>query len=441
MQKKLSLFMSALLLAVLALSIATPASAFDGRGGDDVVIGSDEVINDDLYVGAQNFTLDGTVKGDVVAAGETLTINGAVDGDVMAIGQTVIINGTVTGSVRMAGAVLFIGEKATIGGDVAGAGASLEARQGSQVGRDIVFFGGQALLAGDLTRNLKVFAGGAELRGKIGGNVEAEVGQHEGGGPGPMIYIPQSPIAVPTVKGGLTIDPAAKIGGELTYTSSKELTIPGGIVAGRVTRHQPEVTPVIRPTVAELMMTSALDAVRKMVTLILLGLLLGWLFPALLAVNLNQLRATPLPALGWGVVGIAAFGFAILVLIVGTVIGALLFGMLTLGGLSGVIIFLGLLALLILIFGFVVATAFLAPILVSLLVGKFILGKINPDLAEHKVWPLVLGVFLFAALGAIPCLGGVVTLVVILLGLGTLWISGRNLLKKPAEAVGPGSLV
>lgn len=432
MQKKFSLVMSAMLLAVLALSIATPAAAFDGRGGDAVTIGPSETINDDLYIGASTLTLDGTVNGDVLAAGETLTINGTVNGDVIAAGQTVIVNGTVTGSVRLAGAVLFIGEKAKIGKDVVGAGASLETRQGSQVGRDTVFFGGQTLLSGEITRNLKVFAGGAELHGKIGGNVEAEVGQPEDGGAGPTMYIPQSPIAVPTVKGGLTLDPAAKIGGELTYTSAKELQLPSGIVGGKVTRHAPEVTPVVQPSPAEQAMTTVLNAVRKMVALILIGLLLTWLFPALLAVNVNQLRATPLPAFGWGLVGIAAFGFSLLFVLVATTIGAVIFGILTLSSLSGILVFLGLLALFALILGFVLAITFLAPVIVSVLVGKLILGKINPELAEHKVWPLLLGAVLFAGLAAIPCFGGVLSLVVVVLGLGALWISGRALFQKPA---------
>lgn len=436
MPRKFNLLTNALLLAILALSFATPVAAFDGRGGDTVVIGADEVINDDLYVGATNFTLDGTVKGDVVASGETLTINGTVNGDVMAAGKTLILNGTVTGSVRLAGAVLYLGEKAKIGEDVIAAGASLELRQGSQVGRDLVFFGGQTLLTGDITRNLKVFAGGAELHGKIGGNVEAEVGEHEAGGPGPMVYIPQTPITVPTVKGGLTMDPAAKIGGDLTYTSAKELAIPGGVVAGKVIHNLPKVDPVVvQPTTAELFMAVLLDAIRKMVTLILLGLLLTWLFPALLAVNVNQIRATPIPAFGWGLVSIAAVIFAGIVFFVAMLIGAIIFGALTLGSLSGVVVWLGLLALFALILGFSLTVIFLAPIIVSILTGKLILGKINPDLAEHKVWPLVLGVVLFAALGAIPCLGAVVTLIVIVMGLGALWISGRGLFKKPAVAV------
>jgi len=75
------------LLAILVLTFTRPASAFDGRSGENIVIKSDEVIDDDLYVTAGTFVLDGTVNGDLIVVGQTLTINGKVDGDVMAAGQ------------------------------------------------------------------------------------------------------------------------------------------------------------------------------------------------------------------------------------------------------------------------------------------------------------------------------------------------------------------
>jgi cytoskeletal protein CcmA (bactofilin family) len=431
------ILVSSVLLAVLVLSIAAPVSAFDGRGGDDVVIARAEVVNDDLYVGANKFTLDGTVNGDVFASGGTITINGIVDGDVMAIGQTIIINGTVTGSVRIAGAALFIGENAKIGRDIIGAGGSLETRKGSSIGQDAIIFGGQALLAGDITRNVKLFAGGGELQGKIGGNLEAQVGSDEYAGPGPRTYLTQSPISIPDVKNGLSIDPAAKIGGKLTYTSARELAIPAGVVAGVVTRLKPVVRPaVVQPTPAQLLINGALDVIRRMVTLILIGLLLGWLFPAFIAMNVSYLRGAPLPSLGWGTVSIAAFFFALLVLMVGTILGAILLGMLTLGGLSSTVVFLGLLGLFILIFGFVVATSFVAQIIVSVLGGRLILERVKPEWAEHKVWPLVTGIVIFALLATIPYLGGLVNLVVVLLGLGALWFYGQKLVvKQPAVAI------
>ena len=65
------------------------------------------------------------------------TRNGALR-DLMTAAQTVVVNGTITGDVRMAGSVLFVGEKAVIGGDLLGGGYSLEVRKGSTVGRDAV---------------------------------------------------------------------------------------------------------------------------------------------------------------------------------------------------------------------------------------------------------------------------------------------------------------
>ena len=131
---------------LLTIALVSPAYAFDGRSGDKIVIQAGDIVNDDLYVGANEFVLDGTVNGDVVAFAQTVTINGTVNGDLITAAQTVVVNGKVTGGIRMAGSVLFVGEKAGIGGDILGAGYSLEVRKGSTVGRDVVFAGGQILL-------------------------------------------------------------------------------------------------------------------------------------------------------------------------------------------------------------------------------------------------------------------------------------------------------
>ena len=125
--------------------------------------------------------LDGTVNGDLIVFGQTVTINGKVDGDLMTAAQTVAVNGEVTGSIRMAGSILLVGEKASIGGDIVGAGYSLEGKPGSKIGQDLVFAGGQILLAGDVTRNVQVATGGFDLRGNVGGDVKAEVGNADQG--------------------------------------------------------------------------------------------------------------------------------------------------------------------------------------------------------------------------------------------------------------------
>lgn len=433
------------LAALLVLTFITPARAFDGRGGDRVVIGAQEVVDDDLYVGAQEFVLDGQVNGDLIAAGQIVTINGTVDGDLMAAAQTVVVNGEVTGAIRMAGSVLFLGEEASVGGDIVSAGYSLEVQQGSTVGQDLVFAGGQILLAGDVARNVQAGTSAFELRGNVGGNVDADVPDAAEGssGPPPMLFMPQSSVSVPNVSLGLTLNPASKIEGDLTYTQSQDLTIPAGVVAGEVTRTAPASdgrTAARQETTGQKVGKWALGFVRSSLTLILIGLFLLWLFPAFVKGLSTQLQAKPLPSLGWGALAWAGFFFALLLIICVTILGAILFGVLTLGQLTGTVIGVGLLTLLGLILGFVLVTTFVAKVVFGAALGKWTLARLRSPLAEHRYWPMVLGVLMTAAVIALLSfplipgfLGWLVNVLVVLLGLGALWLWGRErMARKPA---------
>jgi cytoskeletal protein CcmA (bactofilin family) len=390
-RKFLSVFVLA---ALLALTFSTPAYAFDGRGGDKVVIAAGEVVNDDLYVGSQEFVLDGTVNGDLIVFGQTVTINGKVDGDLMTAAQTVAVNGEVTGSIRMAGSILFVGDKASIGGDIVGAGYSFEGKQGSTIGQDLVFAGGQ--------------------------------------------------IAAPNVKPGLTIASSAAVAGNLKYTQSKEVTIPAGVVSGKVTRTAPTAdrTTPREETVEQKITKWGLNFVRTSITLILIGLLLLWLFPFFLRGLSDQLQAKPLPSLGWGAVAWAAFFFVLLLIIAITILGGILFGVLTLGQLTGAVVWLGILTLLGLIVGFVLVTSFVAKVVFGVALGKWIFLRANSPLAEHRYWPMIAGVLITVvviALLSFPLIPGILgwllNFVIVLLGLGALWMWSRERMVKKVEAV------
>jgi cytoskeletal protein CcmA (bactofilin family) len=431
--KTIHKFLSVLtLLALLTLTLATPALAFDGRGGDNVVIEADEVVEDDLYVGAETFVLEGTVEGDLVVFAQTITINGTVNGDLMAAGQSVVINGTVTDDVRIAGAGLLLGETANIGGDVISAGASLETKSGSSVGHDVVFAGGQSLLAGDVSDDVLAGTPALELRGAFGGDVQAWVDANEEtkSSPPMQMYMQEMPIAIPSVQPGLTIAEDASIEGNLEYTSTIDLAIPSGVVAGEVIRTTPQVDQrpeKAEPTPAQRALDWTLGLLRSVITLVLFGLLLAWLLPTFMRNVMGKLEDKPAASLGWGVVAFCAFFFAIFFIIVVMIIGGVVFGLLTLDGISSTIIWVGLLAIFELIVGFILVTAFLTKILVGWLGGKLILGRFNPTLAQHKVWPLLLGMFLVALAIALPFAGPLFGLIVMFLGLGALWIWARDL--------------
>jgi cytoskeletal protein CcmA (bactofilin family) len=426
------------LLALLMLTFATPAHAFDGRSGENIVIKTGEVVEDDLYVTASTFVLDGTVKGDLIVAGKTITINGTVEGDVMAAGQTVIINGTVTHAVRIAGAALQVGENASIGGDIVAAGASLETKKGSITSGELVVGSGQALLAGDVAGDVLAGTGSLDLRGTFGGNIDAVVGNAENnaGGPPPSMFMPQTDIAMPVVASGLTVTEGAKIEGDLKYTFANEIKVPPGSVSGKVTHIKPEITPENAPlTPAQKIMNRTFTLLRNIATLIIVGLLLGWLVPTFIGSLADKLRLQPWPTLGWGVVTYAAFFFVLLVVLLVMILGAILFGVLTLGGLSGTVVGVGIFTIFTLILGFVLVTSFLTKIVVGWLGGKMILTRIKPELAEHKIWPMVIGVCIIALIVALPYIGWLVGLLVMFAGLGSLWLWGRERVNKQTAAV------
>ena len=434
------------LFLLLSLTLTTPAYAYDGRGGDKVVIQAGQVINDDLYVGANEFTLDGTVNGDTVAFGQKITVNGTINGDLITAAQTVVVNGTVSGNVRMAGSVLFVGSKSHIGGDLLGAAYSLELQQGSSVGRDLVFATGQTLLGADVARNVIAYTGALELNGKVGGNVTAHLGEASQGkaGPPPTMFMGPTTVNVPIVAQGLTVDPAAKIAGNLEYTQNVDLSIPAGVVAGKVTRTaQPveENQPAPEKTDAQKVAEWAWQTGRSLVTLVLIGLCLLWLFPIFTQAVSDKLTGKPWPSLAWGVVTYAGFFFVLMLIVFVTVLGAIIFGLLTLGGLSGTIVVLGLLSLFAVIVAFVLATTFISKIMFGEMLGKWILAKTNSPIANHRYWPMVIGVaitvFVIAILSfpLLPgFLGWLLNLVIILFGLGALWQWGREKLLRKQNA-------
>jgi hypothetical protein len=213
------------------------------------------------------------------------------------------------------------------------------------------------------------------------------------------------------------------------------------VIAGKVTRKEPTVNaPATRQeTTSEKILKWALNILRTSITLVLIGLALLWLFPSFVQGLSAKLQTAFLPSLGWGIVAYAGFFFMLLFTIVVMVLGGLLFGVLTLGGLAGTVVWLGILALFALIFGFVLLTSFVAKIVFGQAIGKWILSRANSPLAEHRIWPMVIGVIITVAVIALLSfplipgfLGWLLNFAIVLCGLGALWLWGRErLVRRP----------
>jgi cytoskeletal protein CcmA (bactofilin family) len=326
-----------------------------------------------------------TVSGDLIATAGTVRVDGRVDGDLVASGGQVTVAGTVTGDVVAgAGSITISGE---VGGDLrAGAG---QARIEGRVGEDVALGAGQATVApgAQIGGDLIFGAGRLQLDGAVDGSVLGSTGSYTRDG---------------------------RVGG-----------------SERVNVQQPEEEQA--PTLAD----RALDALRRFVSILAIGVLLLWLLPRLLRGAADAARGRPLPSFGIGIVGflgaIVALGLVILV----TVLVAVVLGLVGLGSLAGMTVFAGLLAAAVIAFLFLLAVAFAAQATVGLALGRLLLRGEGQDRSFlNRLGALALGVLVVVLVAAIPFVGGWLEALLVLLGLGALLLAARPARRRLAEPVG-----
>jgi len=430
-----------LVVACFILFLLAPiAWAAEFRAGDKVVIGPDEVIKDDLYVSAGTIIVDGTIKGDLIAGGGEITINGTVEGDLIAAGGSLTINGTVQDDVRIAGGVLTIGRNAQIGDDVFAAGYSFEAASGSAIGGGLFMAGYQAKLAGEVEEDFHGTMGALEIAGRIGGDVDVEVGE-----PDPDFEAMQPFFAMwmpaPMMPPGFRLGDGAVIEGKLTCTSGAEAEVASGAeVSGGIVYQTPvprpgEVEEVVEEvTPAQATMNWFLGQLRRLITLLVVGLVALWIVPGQVREAATALRTRPLPSFGWGIVVTIAVFLVIPIVLIGVIVLDIILGRLGLGGLVASITGLGLIGDATILVGFLITAFYITKVVFGFLTGRLLLERIQPKWAAGRILPLVVGVVLFVIFRAIPILGWLIGLIVTLLGLGAIWLMGREALRRRRAA-------
>ena len=408
-------------LTVTMVPRMSPAAEF--RAGQNVVVAADEVVTDDLYATGETVTVHGRIEGDLVASGREIRLHGEVAGDMMAAGQAVVINGSVGDDARIAGMVLRLGPAASIGDDVIAAGLGLETEAGSRTGGGVLFSGFQALLAGDVTEGLSGAMSALEIHGRVGGDSAVEVE----GDPAmfPFVqYIP-TPEPLPTVAGGLTFGDSAEIDGRFEYTSSQEAA-GSGAGAGTVEHiARPDAGDAAQGTVRK---PAWPGRIQRWIGLIILGLLVTWRAPRWLESRGAQLEARPLLAGGVGFLGVAALPIGAVLLLVAAGLLAALLGLIKLGNLAALTFGVGMIAVCMTLLVFWLTASYLAPLVVGLCTGRWLVGRFAPERAAGLVVPLVAGLVVLALLRFIPLLGALTALVVVLMGWGVvlLWLGQQS---------------
>jgi cytoskeletal protein CcmA (bactofilin family) len=423
--KKNTLFIFAFVLVPLLLFCISPALSINAIAEKQITITANQVIDDDLYLSGEILTIDGTIKGDAVLSGKQITVNGTVDGDLIAAGQTININGTIKDDVRIAGQVLTIDSKAKITDDLIAAGASLENKAGSSVGGDVNFFGAQALLAGTINKSVLGAINSLELRGSVGQNMRVTAI----GDPNPLKvpFIPKPDVAIPEIPEGLSILDTAKIGGKLTYKSTKDAQINqkaqviGGIVREELPYKGQQESGWNGFIQAQTPGEIFLQQLQRLVALLLIGWLLLRFVPGWTQGLTTTIQTKPLPSLGWGLV--TFIGIWVVITVV-PIITVLLSGLLafTLPNLILPVVGIGTLFAIFLSVGFAIFATFVPQILIGFLSGKWLMQRLRPNKSTGRIMSLFAGLVVFVLLSAIPILGGIFELIITLMGLGAIWL-------------------
>jgi cytoskeletal protein CcmA (bactofilin family) len=345
--------------------------------GSDVTIPAGETVDHDIYVFGGSLTSNGTINGDVVAAGGNLNVNGPVSGDVLAAAGTVHLNGPVSGDVRTAGGQI------TISGDVA---------------EDVLVAGGQVALGGHVGQDLIVASGQLNLTGSVAGSAVGSAG---------------------------TYSKTGSIGG------TDSITVTGNQAA-----------PFVPPP-----SNLVLDAIRQFITVLVVALLALWLVPRGFAAAEAQVRTRPVPSLGWGIGAVIGYFVLVIAITLIVILLAIILGLLGFGALLGIDLFGGFVAIAGVSLGFIVAGAFVADAIVGLALARWLAGRTSRSAtfpgaassAGRDPWRdlglLAVGVAIVVVVTSLPILGPWVKLVVVLLGLGSLWLAWRR-----SRATAPGTL-
>ena len=355
------------LLAGLAMVLLLPstASAIEIRHAPRVTVRSNETIDGTLIAAADTVNIDGTINGDLIVSGRSVTVRGTVKGDVLCASHTLDFRGNAEGNLY--GFIQAFDLRGTVERNLYGWAQALAIDNSGRVGDDVIAGTSNGRFSGTVGRDMLLFAGVAQLEGGVGRDFRAYVGD-------------------------ITVSPPSHVGGNLTLLVKDKDHVhlePSVIVVGK-TDIQIRKAESSRYTHPKFYFWEAV----KLAAALLTGLLIAWLFPVLFRAQLNQASAV-LKAVGVGFVVLVVAPVAVVILAV-TLVGLPIAILTLFAWLAGM---------------------YLAKVFVGAFIGQ---GMLKSEAGPPRAFALslLLGLFIIYVATDFPYVGGVVSFLVILLGLG-----------------------
>ncbi len=419
--------------AIALFSLTGSANAEEIYQGDTIPAGT--TVENDVILSGDDIAVAGDVDGDLFAFGSNITIDGDVNGSIYAIGQNIAVNGSVDGSVYSLALSLALGGESLIENNLYYVGVQFASGKGSQIGRDMNGAMLSARLGGGVGRDTKAIIGLLEL-------IRFAMDMQKGFPAFSSVNgTPATLLADRLAAGAPFSFMASGAAGEVS----------SAIPASDVAAHSP--TPVhgrlaktvrLSPTaqnvgeqtaVANPLADAGIELLRRLVMFLIVGGLLAWLRPDALDEWAGEARRRPLSSLGNGFVFyFVGFVALLFMLFLALAVGLALFRI-QLGELAWVFWGISFSGIGLGFWLFLALLVFVSKVIVAYLGGLFLLEKIYPQAADHKIWPLLSGLLVYLILVALPYLGWFISLLVTWLGMGAALIVCRRRASRVEEAV------
>lgn len=348
----------------LILILAMPGASLVLRTGKDIVVRPEEIIDDDL-----------------VAMGRSVKIEGIVNGDLFAFAQEVLIENTVNGSIYTGGAEINVNAKrcrsiwafcgslktnANIENNLLFFGGQLKTSNTNLVKKDVLVFGGEININGEVQGKVKGNMGKLNLNGKIHRvDIEAENVYVDSGTTVLEDFIVKS-------KNEPVIDPDAKILGKIEYKKiEKKAQKPKKGIAG---------------------LFKTIFFLSKLI----IGIILIAILKPYIKTTNQILKDSTWKSLGIGFLTIIVIP-VVSVLTLATIIGIPI-------AIFGVFVFLTL--------------AYISNIILSAGIGEWIIKLIKKESIPSPIISFILGFIIITLIGLIPYLGFFVRILILFFGSG-----------------------
>jgi cytoskeletal protein CcmA (bactofilin family)/anti-sigma factor RsiW len=361
----------------LALALAPSAKAAEiehGQPGYTLPAGAE--VKTDLIVFAGTTRIDGDVDGDLIVWSRDITVNGHVKGDILAWGQEIRVNGPVDGNVRGWCQTLML--DSTVAKNVMTAANQVDLEDKSSVGGTVTAAGGNVELDGQIGGDLLAFTGYTQINGLLGQNAVIHANR-------------------------LVIGPQAQIKGQAQYTGRRQAEVSPQARLGA-----PLQTTIFRGRNRLIAVSAGRRIWREVLrwgASFVFGTILLLLMPSFF-LDIKKACNRVLPSLGFGVLFLFATPIAALIVCI-TIVG--------LGvGLTSLLLW--------------AIALYAAHIFVAAWVGERVLP------AAAGLGSLALGLLLLQAVEWVPYLGGWITFLVILWGVGAL-VLGVYARLQPRQAI------